>query len=92
MRVKGFTLIEVIVAITILSVSVVVLFELLSRARERLKESRSFYKNFLILDRKIKLGDYEDLKVKRKPLEDYPFIYEESYNYNGVILKLYSGG
>jgi len=86
---KGFTLVEVLLALIILSVCFTVLLDLISDATKGLEEGESTFSNLLTLDRKLKLFDYEGLDVNIKELPDFPRIKEVTYSYKNLSLTRY---
>jgi prepilin-type N-terminal cleavage/methylation domain-containing protein len=87
---RGFTLIEVLVAITIIGISFTVLFNLLYEAQKNLDLSEKNFNNFLIVDSAIKENNYEKIHVSEKEINilSVPLI-EKIYEKDGVYLKLY---
>ncbi|NPB06138.1 MAG: type II secretion system protein [Aquificae bacterium] len=64
---RGFTLLEVLVALTVLAVSFSVLFTVLSRTRAKLERLTHDTERFIELDRKVKRDALTG--VKREELE-----------------------
>ena len=62
---KGFTLIEVLVAFTILGVAFSVLFYLQSQAVKILERDKALWKNFLYASNNIKEGKLTNLSVEK---------------------------
>lgn len=85
----GFTLLEVVVALVIVSVAFTVLLEFLSDSARRLEEAERTFEDVLLLDSKLKRGDHEGLEVKRKRLPDFPSIKEAVYRYGEVFFVRY---
>jgi len=82
---KGFTLIEVLIALSIIAVSFTFLLEMLSTSASSYGESENRFKDFLTLDRKLKEGNHEGLTVERKRVPDFPRISEVVYHYKGLF-------
>ncbi len=86
---RGFTLIEVVVALIIISVAFTALLDILSNATRKLSHSENTFDNLLVLDRKLKLGDHEGLKIESRSLPDFPRIKEVTYSYDGIYFIRY---
>jgi len=86
---RGFTLMEVLVALIILSGAFTVLLEVLSRAAENYGWAEKTFRDVLILDGKLKLGDYEGLEVRRRSLPDFPKVKEITYSYGEIYFVEY---
>ncbi len=86
---RGFTLLEVVVALIIISIAFTVLLELLSDSAERLGRAEATFGEVLLLDTKLKRGDHEGLEVKRRRLPDFPGIKEAIYHYGEVFFVRY---
>jgi len=69
--VRGFTLLEVLIALTILGLSLTVIFSLFSQTSTYLQRLKRDWENFRVLDKKVKLGSTEGIKVERKELKEY---------------------
>ncbi|MGB9873732.1 MAG: type IV pilus modification PilV family protein [Hydrogenobacter sp.] len=87
---KGFTLIEVLIATTLLAIFFGVLFDLLSNARRAYYESQLLFADMLILSNKLVLNQRENLDVKKEPLKDYPQIEETTYSYGKAQIYIYT--
>lgn len=83
---RGLTLIEVVVAITVLVITFSVLLDLIYRSSRELEYSRRVIEQLLHLDSKVKLGDLEDVEVSKRSLEIYPKLHEREYRYKEVFL------
>ncbi len=88
-RSEGFTLIEVLVAISIIAFAFTMLLEILSGASLKYERSREEFKDMVFLDRKLKERDHEGISVSRKKLPDFPSISEVVYSYKGVFFVKY---
>lgn len=86
---KGFTLLEVVIALTVIAVGFTTLIEFISVARERLARAEETFTNFLYLDGKVKRRNYEGLDVKEVKLPDFPRIVETTYAYRDVFFVRY---
>ncbi len=53
---RGFTLIEVLIALTVISVAFTSLLEILSTAAGGLEKAQRRFENLIVLDRKLKEG------------------------------------
>ncbi len=85
----GFTLLEVVVALTIISIAFTTLLEMISFARKKYEESRETFRTMLILDGKLKEGNHEGIEVKRERVPDFPAIEEVTYSYGGLFFVRY---
>lgn len=85
---RGFTLLEVLIAITVIGITFTVGYNLLYRAHSDLDYTQRLLENFLYLDSKIKQGDSSGIKKTEKEISGYP-IKEIVYEKDGVILKVY---
>ncbi len=81
---RGFTLLEVVIAISIIAVTFTVLFEVLSVALSRYEDAKTKFNNIIFLDTKIKERNFEGIEIKRKRLPDFPRITEKMYIYQDV--------
>ncbi|MGB9767249.1 MAG: type IV pilus modification PilV family protein [Sulfurihydrogenibium sp.] len=87
---RGFTLIEVLIAIVIVGVSFTVLFELLYRGQKDLSEAKNLFYNFLIVDGKLKQGDLSNLSITTREINVMSLpILERTYEKNGVYIRTY---
>ena len=66
---KGFTLLEVLIALAILTSSFLVLFQLVYQARVNYFNSKQTFENLLYVDSKIKEGNYSNLNVSNSQIE-----------------------
>lgn len=69
--VKGFTLLEVVIAFTILGIILSVLFSLLSQSTNTLEKLKRDWEDLITLEKKINLGSIEGVEVYEKKLEEY---------------------
>lgn len=86
---RGFTLIEVIIAIVIIAIAFGVLFDMLYKAKKDMEHSYRIFNKTTELDRKLKLRDFENIKVSEKPLSDYPQVIEKEYRLDNVYFIQY---
>ncbi len=86
---RGFTLIETLIALSIIVIAFTVFLDLLARARYMLEEEAQRYEDMVILDNKIKRGELKDVKIREKAVEDFPGLREVIYIYNTVSFKRY---
>ncbi|GEM_PF-971498 len=86
---RGFTLVEVLVAILIIGGAFTSLLTLLSNSRVHFSKSRETFERMVFLDSKLKLGNHEDIAVERHPVPDFPAIKEATYTYKDVFFIRY---
>lgn len=86
---RGFTIIEVIIAIVILVIAFGVLFDMLLKAKKDIESSKRVFENTIELDRKIKLKDFENIEISEKNLPDYPKVIEKTYTYGSIYFVIY---
>ncbi|WP_164930596.1 type II secretion system protein [Aquifex aeolicus] len=68
---RAFTLLEVLIALTILGISLTVIFSLFSQSSAYLQNLKEEWEAFRVLDSKVKLGSTEGVKVEKKELKEY---------------------
>ncbi len=86
---KGFTLLELLIAITIIGISFTVLLEVLSSSAREYSSSDESFRTFLELDKKLKERNYEGLEVKEEKLPDFPSAKEVTYSLDGLFFIKY---
>ncbi len=86
---KGFTLLELMVAIVILAVGFSVVFELLSKARLDYTQAQTLQEDLLELNKALVEGKREGLLVGKRTLEDYPEVEEVSYRLGSAEILVY---
>jgi len=86
---EGFTLLEVLIALTVIAIAFTTLLEVLARASAAYEEGRDLFSRVLYLDRKLKEKDHRDLEVERRKLPDFPRIREVVYSYGDVYFVRY---
>lgn len=86
---RGFTLLELVVAIAVLGVGFSVVFELLSQARLEYAQAQSLQKDLFELNNALVEGKLDALEIKRKNLEDYPALEEVSYRLGSAEVFTY---
>jgi len=86
---KGFTLLELMIAIVILAVGFSVVFELLSKARLDYTQAQTLQEDLLELNKALVEGKTEGLLVEKRTLEDYPEVEEVSYRLGSAEIFVY---
>jgi prepilin-type N-terminal cleavage/methylation domain-containing protein len=86
---RGFTLIEVLIAISILVITFSVLFELLLSARKDYELAKSLYQDMNLLNNKILENRLEGVQVRERELKDYPGIKEVELSYGSAVIYLF---
>jgi len=86
---EGFTLIETIIALSIIALSFTVFLDLLARARYVMEEEKQRFEDMIILDTKIKLGDLKGVSLKERSMKDFPGLVEVIYSYGSISFKRY---
>jgi prepilin-type N-terminal cleavage/methylation domain-containing protein len=86
---RGFTLIEVLVALSVLVITFSVLFELLLSARKDYELARSLYQDMNLLNNKILENRLEGVQVRERELRDYPGIKEVELSYGSAVIYLF---
>jgi len=86
---RGFTLIEVLIALSVLVITFSVLFELLLSARKDYELAKSLYQDISILNNKILENKLEGVQVRERELRDYPGIKEVELSYGSAVLYLF---
>jgi prepilin-type N-terminal cleavage/methylation domain-containing protein len=86
---RGFTLIEVLIALSVLVITFSVLFELLLSARKDYELSKSLYQDMNLLNNKILENRLEGVQVRERELKDYPGIKEVELSYGSAVLYLF---
>jgi len=86
---KGFTLIETLIALSIIVITFTVFLDLLARARYMLEEETKRFEDMVILDTKIKRGELKDVEIRESTVKDFPELKEVIYIYNTVYFKRY---
>jgi prepilin-type N-terminal cleavage/methylation domain-containing protein len=86
---RGFTLIEVLIALSVLVITFSVLFELLLSARKDYELAKNLYQDMSILNNKILENRLEGVQVRERELKDYPGIKEVELSYGSAVLYLF---
>jgi prepilin-type N-terminal cleavage/methylation domain len=86
---RGFTLIEVLIALSVLVITFSVLFELLLSARKDYELARSLYQDMSILNNKILENKLDGVQVRERELKDYPGIKEVELSYGSAVIYLF---
>ncbi len=86
---RGFTLIEVLIALSVLVITFSVLFELLLSARRDYELAKSLYQDMNLLNNKILENRLEGVQVRERELRDYPGIKEVELSYGSAVIYLF---
>ncbi|MFZ8860505.1 MAG: type II secretion system protein [Thermocrinis sp.] len=86
---RGFTLIEVLIALSVLVITFSVLFELLLSARKDYELTKSLYQDMSILNNKILENRLEGVQVRERELKDYLGIKEVELSYGSAVIYLF---
>jgi prepilin-type N-terminal cleavage/methylation domain len=86
---RGFTLIEVLIALSVLVITFSVLFELLLSARKDYQLAKSLFQDMGLLNNKILENRLEGVQVRERELRDYPGIKEVELSYGSAVLYLF---
>jgi prepilin-type N-terminal cleavage/methylation domain-containing protein len=86
---RGFTLIEVLVALSVLVITFSVLFELLLSARKDYELARNLYQDMSLLNNKILENKLDGVQVRERELKDYPGIKEVELSYGSAVIYLF---
>jgi prepilin-type N-terminal cleavage/methylation domain len=86
---RGFTLIEVLIALSVLVITFSVLFELLLSARKDYELAKSLYQDTNLLNNKILENRLEGVRVRERELKDYPGIKEVELSYGSAVIYLF---
>jgi prepilin-type N-terminal cleavage/methylation domain-containing protein len=86
---RGFTLIEVLIALSVLVITFSVLFELLLSARKDYELAKSLYEDMSLLNNKILENRLEGVQVRERELKDYPGIKEVELSYGSAVIYLF---
>ncbi len=86
---RGFTLIEVLIALSVLVITFSVLFELLLSARRDYELARNLFQDMSLLNNKILENRLEGVQVRERELKDYPGIKEVELSYGSAVLYLF---
>jgi prepilin-type N-terminal cleavage/methylation domain-containing protein len=86
---RGFTLIEVLIALSVLVITFSVLFELLLSARKDYELAKNLYQDISILNNKILENRLEGVQVRERELKDYPGIKEVELSYGSAVIYLF---
>ncbi len=68
---RGFTLLETVIALTVIGLTLSVIFSLLSRSIKTMEDVKRQWEDFTYLDRAVKLGISNGINVEEKKLEEY---------------------
>jgi prepilin-type N-terminal cleavage/methylation domain-containing protein len=86
---RGFTLIEVLIALSILVITFSVLFELLLSAPKDYELAKNLYQDMSLLNNKILENRLEGVQVRERELRDYPGIKEVELSYGSAVIYLF---
>jgi len=86
---KGFTLIEVLIALSVLVITFSVLFELLLSARKDYELAKNLYQDMSLLNNKILENRLDGVQVRERELKDYPGIKEVELSYGSAVIYLF---
>ncbi len=86
---RGFTLIEVLIALTLLGITFSTLFYLLGKERGEFSYYRELYMDVSELTNRVETQDLRGLQVRERRLEEYGIL-EKIYIYGKAELRLYS--
>jgi prepilin-type N-terminal cleavage/methylation domain-containing protein len=86
---RGFTLIEVLVALSVLVITFSVLFELLLSARKDYELAKSLYQDMNLLNNKILENRLEGVQFRERELKDYTGIKEVELSYGSAVIYLF---
>jgi prepilin-type N-terminal cleavage/methylation domain-containing protein len=86
---RGFTLIEVLIALSVLAITFSVLFELLLSARKDYELARNLYQDMSLLNNKILENRLDGVQVRERELKDYPGIKEVELSYGSAVIYLF---
>jgi len=86
---KGFTLLEVLVALTVLAIGFGVLFELLANAQREYQLSKELYEDVIFLSNAILQNKFDLVEVKERNLKDYSNIKEVELKYRSAVIYIY---
>lgn len=86
---RGFTLIEVLIALTILVTAFGVLFDIIYKSNKDLDSAIKTFEDVIFIDNKVKLNDLKDIEVSHRSLSIYPQLLERQYRYREVSLIEY---
>ncbi|MDW8097389.1 MAG: prepilin-type N-terminal cleavage/methylation domain-containing protein [Aquificaceae bacterium] len=86
---RGFTLLELMVAVAVVAVGFSALFELLGRARLEQAYTRALKEDLFQLSSRIVEGKTEGLEREKRPLKDYPELEEVTYQLGSAQILVY---
>jgi prepilin-type N-terminal cleavage/methylation domain-containing protein len=87
---KGFTLVELVIAFSIVAITFPVLLELLSAGLKLYESSSRLFHDLVVLDGKVKEGKLQGVEVSEQEVPDFPRVKEIRYDYGNVYLIRYS--
>lgn len=87
---EGFTLLEVLVALAILTSSFLVLFQLVYQARANYFNSKQTFESLLYIDSKIKENDFSDINISNSQIEILGVkVNKTTFEKNGVYIDTF---
>jgi prepilin-type N-terminal cleavage/methylation domain len=86
---RGFTLIEVLIALSVLVITFSVLFELLLSARKDYEFVKNLFQDMSTLNNKILGNRLDGVQVRERELKDYPGIKEVELSYGSAVIYLF---
>ncbi|MDW8096229.1 MAG: prepilin-type N-terminal cleavage/methylation domain-containing protein [Aquificaceae bacterium] len=86
---RGFTLLELMVAIVVLAVGFSVIFDVISNTRLEYSNAEGLKSDLVELNNRLVEGKVEGLQQQKKTLEDYPQVEEVVYRLGSAELVLY---
>ncbi|MFN3471701.1 MAG: type II secretion system protein [Aquificaceae bacterium] len=87
---KGFTLLELLVAMVVLAIGFSVVFEVISTARLDYSNTAKLTEDIIMLNNALVEGKTEGLDVERKSLEDYSQLEEIRYRLGSAEIFVYT--
>ncbi|MCS6876086.1 MAG: prepilin-type N-terminal cleavage/methylation domain-containing protein [Aquificaceae bacterium] len=86
---RGFTLLELMVAIVVLAVGFSVISDVISNTRLEYSNAEGLKSDLVELNNRLVEGKVEGLQQQKKTLEDYPQVEEVVYRLGSAELVLY---
>jgi prepilin-type N-terminal cleavage/methylation domain-containing protein len=88
-RYRGFTLLEVVIALSIIAIAFTTLLEVLTYLGRETQEAEVRFLRYITLDRKIKERDHEGVEVEWRDVPEYPLVREKVYRLGEVVFFRY---
>ncbi len=86
---EGFTLVELLIAFSIVAITFPVLLSLLSYSTQLYRNSSELFSDLIVLDSKVKEGKLQELEVREEEVPDFPKVKKIIYTYKEVFLVEY---